>query len=97
MNNSSATRPNQSWWVYIVLCHDNTYYTGISPDVANRIHMHNSGKGAVYTRGRTPVILMYSEKLVSRGEASKREHALKKLSRIQKELLIKNQGPHQQE
>ncbi len=77
-----------SWWVYIVRCRDGTYYTGISPDVVKRIQLHNEGKGAKYTAGRRPVVLVYSEKLSDRSTASKREHEIKQMSRQQKEQLI---------
>jgi len=77
-----------SWWVYIVRCVDGTLYTGISPDVEKRIRLHNEGNGAKYTAGRRPVTLVYSEKLTDRSVASKREVAIKKLSRTQKEALI---------
>lgn len=69
-------------------CVDGTLYTGISPDVEKRIRLHNEGNGAKYTAGRRPVTLVYSEKLTDRSVASKREVAIKKLSRTQKEALI---------
>lgn len=77
------------WFVYIVECRDQTYYTGITPNIEQRIKTHNSGKGAAYTRGRRPVELIYSEKFLTRSEASIRECAIKKLTRAQKEKLIK--------
>lgn len=81
---------NQTWWIYIVQCSDNSYYTGLSNDVENRIKKHNSGKGAAYTRGRGPVKLIYSEKFSSYSEAAKREIAIKKLNRQEKIILISN-------
>lgn len=73
-------------------CADGTLYTGYATDVAARIKVHN-GEGAAktaarYTRGRRPVTLVYQEACASRGEALKREHAIKQLSRIEKEKLI---------
>lgn len=79
-----------NWWVYIVQCNDDTYYTGITPNIDLRIQTHNAGKGAAYTRGRGPVKLTYCEKFSTRSEASIREFAIKKLTRQQKEKLIKN-------
>lgn len=76
------------WWVYIVACRDSTYYTGITPNIEQRIKTHNAGKGAAYTRGRGPVKLIYCEKFSTRSEASIRESAIKKLNRSQKEKLI---------
>lgn len=78
-----------TWYVYLLLCSDSTYYIGITPDISKRIALHNAGKGAKYTRGRTPVKLLYSEQFENKSAASKREHELKKLTRKEKEELIK--------
>lgn len=74
--------------VYIIRCSDNTLYTGITTNIAQRIERHNSGNGARYTRGRGPVMLLYTEKHSNRSEASKQEHRIKHLSRIEKLKLI---------
>jgi len=76
----------------MVRCADGTFYTGISPDVTKRIKLHNEGKGAKYTAGRRPVTLLYSEKLTDRSVASKREAAIKRMTRTQKETLIHEMG-----
>ena len=78
-----------SWAVYILRCADGTLYTGIAPDVEKRVQKHNEGKGAKYTRGRTPVELVYREDHPNRAEASKREYQIKQLSRAEKLELIK--------
>ncbi|MEJ2361000.1 MAG: GIY-YIG nuclease family protein [Gammaproteobacteria bacterium] len=76
------------WQVYIVRCADMTLYTGIALDVERRIEEHNHGRQAArYTRARRPVTLVYSETCGSRGDALRREIAIKKLSRVEKELL----------
>jgi putative endonuclease len=80
---------NNSWYIYIVICKDNSLYTGITTDIDKRIATHNSGKGAKYTRGRGPVKLVYSEKHLGKSEASKREAQIKRLSRTEKLELIK--------
>ena len=77
-----------SWAVYILRCADGTLYTGIAPDVEKRVQKHNEGKGAKYTRGRTPVELVYREEHPNRAEASKREYQIKQLSRAEKLTLI---------
>lgn len=78
-----------SYFVYILTCKDNTLYTGITTDLQKRLDEHNhSDKGAKYTRIRRPVVLSYSEKAQNRSEASKREYAIKKLSRAKKLQLI---------
>ncbi|MBP9812200.1 GIY-YIG nuclease family protein, partial [Candidatus Gracilibacteria bacterium] len=60
--------------VYILKCHDRTYYTGYTNNLEKRIQTHNAGKGAKYTRGRLPVRLIYSETYESESEARKREY-----------------------
>jgi putative endonuclease len=81
------------WWVYIVECVDNTYYTGITPDINNRIEKHNSGNGAKYTKFRKPVKLLYYEKHKNKSCATKREICIKKLNHNQKKELIDNFFP----
>ena len=76
------------WYLYILRCKDNTLYTGITTDVEKRLVAHCSGKGAKYTRGRGPVELVYQEELEDRAAASKREYAIKQLSRAEKLQLI---------
>ncbi|UQS81593.1 GIY-YIG nuclease family protein [Bombilactobacillus folatiphilus] len=78
----------QNYSVYIIQCSDGTLYTGISNDVTHRIKMHNAGKGAKYTKNRRPVSLQYQELVGNRSQASKREWAIKQLTRRQKLLLI---------
>lgn len=75
-------------YVYIVKCADGTYYTGWTVDLEKRLHTHNKGEGAKYTRSRRPVELVYSEQFVDKSSALKRECAIKALSRTQKETLI---------
>lgn len=78
-----------SYYVYIVVCADNTLYTGITNDIEKRIKAHNSSKtGARYTKARRPVILKYSEKVNTKGDALKREAIIKKLSKRRKVELI---------
>ena len=77
------------WTLYILKCKDDSYYTGITNDLHKRISDHENGKGAKYTRGRGPFKIVYQEAAENRSEASKREIEIKKLSRIEKEKLIK--------
>ncbi len=74
-------------FVYIVLCADDTLYTGWAVDVAARVKIHNAGRGAKYTQTRRPVQLIYSEELPTRSEAMKRERQIKKLPRAKKLAL----------
>ena len=79
------------YFVYMVQCSDDTLYTGITTDIKRRVEEHNSSdKGAKYTKLRRPVKLVYSEEAENRSCASKREYAIKKLSREKKlELMQK--------
>ena len=77
------------WYVYMVICNDQTIYTGIAMDVQKRITEHNNGaNGAKYTRSRRPVSLAYLEEFPDRSSASSREYQIKKLSRQAKLRLI---------
>ena len=77
-------------FVYIVKCSDNTLYTGYTTELKRRIKEHNNGQGAKYTRGRTPVELVYYEKTQSKSLAMKREYEIKQLNRKEKIELIEN-------
>jgi putative endonuclease len=88
-NNSELnTESTNRHFVYIVECSDGTLYTGYTVDIERRVDEHNSGVGAKYTRGRTPVKLIYKETFSSRSDAQKREYEIKKLPRSKKEELI---------
>lgn len=78
----------KKWYVYILRCKDGTLYTGMTDNVPRRVEVHNSGKGAKYTRGRTPVEAVYQEECESYSAALKREYAVKQLTRQQKLTLI---------
>jgi Predicted endonuclease containing a URI domain len=72
------------WYVYLLLCSDNTLYCGITNDLDRRIKQHNEGKGAKYTRGRGPVTLVKFFECETKGEALKLEYKIKQLSREEK-------------
>lgn len=79
------------WYLYILQCGDGSFYTGITTDVEKRLEMHRSGKGAKYTKGRGPLKIVYQELCGTHSDALKRELAVKKLSRKEKELLTYSQ------
>lgn len=87
-NETVVSAQLQNNYVYILRCHDNTYYTGWTTDLLRRLKKHNDGKGAKYTRCRRPVELVYYEVFPNRSAALKREYQIKQLSRKQKEQLI---------
>ncbi len=75
------------WVVYILKCNDESLYTGITNDLTARINAHENGQGAKYTKGRGPFTLLYTEDHENRSSASKRENAIKRLSRSEKIIL----------
>jgi putative endonuclease len=77
-----------SWTVYVARCRDGSFYTGVTTDPKRRLAEHNAGAGASYTRSRTPVDLVYWESVPDRSCALRRENAIKRLTRAQKELLV---------
>lgn len=79
---------SEKWYLYILRCGDGTLYTGITTDVEKRLAAHRAGKGAKYTRGRTPLELAYQETCDSHSHALKRELEVKRLNRQKKEQLI---------
>ncbi len=82
---------NTPYTLYILRCSDTTLYTGITADLERRLNEHNnSDKGAKYTRSRRPTTLVYSEILETKSAALKREIAVKKMTRAQKEGLLLN-------
>ena len=78
----------QTWYLYILKCKDDTFYTGITTNVEKRLEAHRAGKGAKYTRGRGPLELVYRETCGSHSQALKRELQVKALPREEKQNLI---------
>ena len=78
------------FYVYILLCGDGTLYTGYTNDLERRLAVHNTGKGAKYTRSRLPVCLKYWEVLPNKSSALRRERAIKSLTRREKLALIQS-------
>ena len=77
-----------AYYVYMLRCGDGSLYTGSTGDVSRRLRVHQSGKGAKYTRSRLPVELVYQEELPDRSAALRREAAIKKLTRGRKLALL---------
>lgn len=76
-----------TWFCYLLVCADGTLYCGITNDLEKRLDAHNAGEGAKYTRGRTPVKIVYREKCSDKSSALKRELQIKRLTREQKQAL----------
>lgn len=78
----------QKWYVYILRCADGTLYTGITNHPERRLKAHNAGTASKYTRARRPVTMVYREDADSKGDALRREFAIKAMTRAQKRLLF---------
>ena len=74
--------------MYILLCSDGTYYTGSTIDLQRRFEQHRNGEGAIYTRNRLPVELLYYEEYDHIFFAFQREKQVQNWSRKKKEALI---------
>ena len=77
------------FWVYILRCSDNSYYTGHTDNLDHRIAQHNAGDIAgCYTASRLPVTLAFSQPCATRAEALSAERQIKGWSRAKKRTLI---------
>lgn len=81
-----------AWTVYILECADGTLYTGIARELERRLAQHNGelAGGPKYTRGRRPVRLLWSAMAEDRGQALKREAAIKRLPKADKLRLVRS-------
>jgi putative endonuclease len=84
-----------SFYVYILLCSDGSFYTGYTKDLDARTKLHQNGTGAKYTKSHKPQRLAYVERFDSRSNAIKREREIKKLSHQQKLDLVSSQNKKQ--
>ena len=82
-------------YAYLLLCADGSLYAGWTNDLRRRLHAHNEGNGAKYTRSRRPVRLVYAESFDTKEEAQKRECQIKKMRRIQRLSLIQSGMEHE--
>lgn len=84
----------KNWYLYILLCADDTLYTGITTNVEKRFEAHCAGRGAKYTRGRAPLKLVYQEVCGSHGDALRRELQVKGWTREKKQKLVRGEKNH---
>lgn len=82
-----------SWFVYMLQCRGGTLYTGVTNDLERRLAQHQQGRGAKYTRGRTPIKFLGACELDSRSLAQSEEHRIKKMKRPDKLKAIQS-WPH---
>ncbi len=76
------------FFVYILQCSDQSYYTGHTDDIEKRLAEHLAGMGSLYTKKRLPVKLVFCQQFTSRAEALELERRIKPWSRRKKEALI---------
>jgi putative endonuclease len=80
--------PRARWFCYLLECADGTLYAGITTSLDRRLAAHNLGSASKYTRARRPVRLVHAEPYPDRSAATRREAALKRLSRAAKLALL---------
>lgn len=81
----------KSWQVYIIVCSDDSLYTGITINIERRLSQHKAGEGAKYFRGRQPVKVIYLESGHDWGTAVKRERRIKMMKHNEKLLLASSE------
>lgn len=84
----------KSYFIYILLCKGNTYYTGYTDNVEKRFETHKAGKGAKYTKAFPPIKILYTQEFKTKSEAMRAEAMIKRLTRKQKDELIRKGWPH---
>ncbi len=80
--------PNKAWFVYLVRAANGALYCGISDDPHKRFSKHQSGKGARFFHSSPAQALVYIEACAGKGDALRRERAIKGLTKAAKEALV---------
>ena len=89
VRNSERLEMPHFWTTYLVSCADGTWYCGVTKNLRKRIFTHNAGKGAKYTRSRTPVSFLAGRIHLTKSQAFKLEYKVKKTLRAMKiEVLM---------
>lgn len=81
----AAAKP---WFVYLVRAANGALYCGISDDPHKRFAKHQSGKGARFFHSSPAQALVYTEACACKGDALRRERAIKALAKAAKEALV---------
>ncbi len=89
---SLADGRTSEWFVYLLECADCTTYIGVTTDIDRRVREHNEGRGARYTRGRRPVVLLGAIPCADRGDALRQEWRLKRLGRGERKIVFEGGG-----
>ena len=88
MNNDQP----KPWFVYLVRAANGSLYCGISDDAHRRFAAHQNGRGARFFYSSPAVALVYVESCASKGDALRRELAIKRLRKMDKEALVCSHG-----
>jgi len=89
LNVLGRERRTRSYYVYLLLCEDGSYYTGYTSDLASRLKRHQIGRGARYTKMRRPKRIVHLERFRTRRAAMRRERQIKALTHAQKHELAR--------
>lgn len=81
-----------SYFVYILKCQGGRLYTGYTKDLERRFREHLAGRGGMFTKLNRPVRMVYFETHTTQGAALRREREIKRLSRAEKDELIRSSG-----
>ena len=84
--------PGNDWVVYLLRCVDNSLYCGVTKDLEKRVNAHGIGKGAKYTRSRTPVQLLANSPAMTKSKALKLEQRIKRTPAKSKLTELQNGG-----
>lgn len=84
-------KSDADWVVYLIRNRHNALYCGITNDLSRRFEQHEQGKGAKALKGKGPLSLEWSHIVGSKSHALKVEYAIKQLSKVRKECLVKEQ------
>jgi len=85
----SPLKKHKSYFVYMLLCDDGSYYTGYTSNVLSRFERHRKGRGARYTKMRQPKRIAYLQRFTTRRAAMRRERQMKALSHDEKRDLAR--------
>ena len=90
--NYSLLKFESMWFIYIILCDDNSLYTGSTNDLSKRFEAHITGKGSKYTRSHKPQRIIHTETYNTKSDALKREAQIKNWSRQEKITILNLSG-----
>jgi len=76
------------YYIYILECKDNSFYTGLTSNLEKRVNSHKIGLGSKFTKNKIPVKLVYWKKFKNKFDAAKREKEIKGYRREKKTILI---------